>query len=851
MDPPFNPSRLKVLSWRDDHRDKAQNLVLIKSVFRVLATLKQRRKKQAEQILARTFFKFNYSCLRRRKRAACVVQRLFKFILFRNKPRKFLAARCLQRFVHPLLGKRRIRKLRHLILTRQKEHIMQCLLPPTTQPRPCSVGSHVLIRDRDVDSNQGIVTKYAIGESRATIRLLSGAGTKNIQVSDLIVIPAGVNEVSPVLAVSFDDLVDNDTAVLDRCEASMALSTRVLKRRVKILHTMMLELVDIWGQKIPASSCFTTVFEEQSKLLANKISSEQQRQKRHRLRLNGVVRRPKVSTGTPEGKTMPARLTNSSRSSSSSISFDALIAINQHGSGFSIETFERRIAYWEVEWATPPANPCAICCDYMLCGEYATAKTMHVSVHASLIGCKVNVTWSAGKSYQGTFDRIDEEGKFVVVYNDGDERSYHLSTDEHGVMTAINRNSKTDIHTFVVKNPSSQSLQGISNDTIKSQRQQCKTGDFACQNCLREYARVAMVEATPIFGGIQCFCGCKAVMPDYAITALFRSDADLQKEHTVLVRKLRHRRIAAHPHLRFCPNPKCTDMKSPSRNRTELYDFEVAKDAVMQHKAAKSKQTFFRCVEKNGVCYRNSAVMSDRDSGEAGVAYGERIAGTFVSQIRELRILDMSPKFEQWFVVKLDDSTVKYLPMRKVKKDCSGAVECNVVAEIAVGDKTLKKRNIEIAAADIDIDEKKTKVLLLRQKNVSIPMFQKISAEEMYSPRLVVNEVAVVDLSIGSACWRCNEKLCPSCGAAEHKKSQGETKNGQGGGGGCAALHDFKLMGLLESKKDWVRCPKSQHVIERTAGCDHMTCRCGAEFCFKVSFFTCGTIPTCMYITPT
>ena len=36
------------------------------------------------------------------------------------------------------------------------------------------------------------------------------------------------------------------------------------------------------------------------------------------------------------------------------------------------------------------------------------------------------------------------------------------------------------------------------------------------------------------------------------------------------------------------------------------------------------------------------------------------------------------------------------------------------------------------------------------------------------------------------------------------------------------------------------RCTKCRFVLERIDGCDHMTCRCGAEFCFQ-----CGTMPHC------
>jgi hypothetical protein len=32
--------------------------------------------------------------------------------------------------------------------------------------------------------------------------------------------------------------------------------------------------------------------------------------------------------------------------------------------------------------------------------------------------------------------------------------------------------------------------------------------------------------------------------------------------------------------------------------------------------------------------------------------------------------------------------------------------------------------------------------------------------------------------------------------------------------------------------KDWKRCPACRMFIEKTEGCNHMTCLCGHQFCF-------------------
>ena len=43
---------------------------------------------------------------------------------------------------------------------------------------------------------------------------------------------------------------------------------------------------------------------------------------------------------------------------------------------------------------------------------------------------------------------------------------------------------------------------------------------------------------------------------------------------------------------------------------------------------------------------------------------------------------------------------------------------------------------------------------------------------------------------------------------------------------------DADVQGLLDEKK-WCRCSRCLVIVERTAGCDHITCKCGHEFCYQ------------------
>jgi hypothetical protein len=47
-------------------------------------------------------------------------------------------------------------------------------------------------------------------------------------------------------------------------------------------------------------------------------------------------------------------------------------------------------------------------------------------------------------------------------------------------------------------------------------------------------------------------------------------------------------------------------------------------------------------------------------------------------------------------------------------------------------------------------------------------------------------------------------------------------------------LHSAAGAGVfdLAQSKNWKRCPKCGHMVERTEGCNHMQCRCRTQFCY-------------------
>jgi histone H4 len=66
-----------------------------------------------------------------------------------------------------------------------------------------------------------------------------------------------------------------------------------------------------------------------------------------------------------------------------------------------------------------------------------------------LVGKRVKVKWSGNRTHPGVFDSIDNDGKLVVLYDDGDKKSYALRTSDDGQFTTLT-NEKEDVHIFFV-----------------------------------------------------------------------------------------------------------------------------------------------------------------------------------------------------------------------------------------------------------------------------------------------------------------------------------------------------------------------------------------------------------------
>jgi hypothetical protein len=69
-------------------------------------------------------------------------------------------------------------------------------------------------------------------------------------------------------------------------------------------------------------------------------------------------------------------------------------------------------------------------------------------------------------------------------------------------------------------------------------------------------------------------------------------------------------------------------------------------------------------------------------------------------------------------------------------------------------------------------------------------------------------------------CPDCGITTCGSCKARGHE-------------GPCSVEDDTDEMEQLMKERGWRACFNCNAVVERSTGCSHMTCRCGAQFCYR------------------
>lgn len=72
-------------------------------------------------------------------------------------------------------------------------------------------------------------------------------------------------------------------------------------------------------------------------------------------------------------------------------------------------------------------------------------------------------------------------------------------------------------------------------------------------------------------------------------------------------------------------------------------------------------------------------------------------------------------------------------------------------------------------------------------------------------------------------CPKCKEATCTKCKIAKSK----HTTPGE-----CPEIMSHEDKSLVEVQ-GWKQCPTCRSVVSRDGGCDHMTCHCGTDFCYR------------------
>ncbi|KIY02961.1 uncharacterized protein Z520_01426 [Fonsecaea multimorphosa CBS 102226] len=71
-------------------------------------------------------------------------------------------------------------------------------------------------------------------------------------------------------------------------------------------------------------------------------------------------------------------------------------------------------------------------------------------------------------------------------------------------------------------------------------------------------------------------------------------------------------------------------------------------------------------------------------------------------------------------------------------------------------------------------------------------------------------------------CPHCATKICSICRGLAHRDSAD-----------CPQDYGLEATIMLAELQGWRRCFKCRTMVERTQGCRHMTCKCGAQFCYS------------------
>lgn len=110
---------------------------------------------------------------------------------------------------------------------------------------------------------------------------------------------------------------------------------------------------------------------------------------------------------------------------------------------------------------------------------------------------------------------------------------------------------------------------------------------------------------------------------------------------------------------------------------------------------------------------------------------------------------------------------------------------------------------------------------------------QELSSQGMYCPNKECSQLLLQDNDNPvsyAECPLCKSKLCMKCRVSWHAnytcaefQEIPETER---------QVEDLQLLDLAKQSA-WGKCPKCNFIVEKTQGCNHISCRCGTSFCYR------------------
>ena len=119
-------------------------------------------------------------------------------------------------------------------------------------------------------------------------------------------------------------------------------------------------------------------------------------------------------------------------------------------------------------------------------------------------------------------------------------------------------------------------------------------------------------------------------------------------------------------------------------------------------------------------------------------------------------------------------------------------------------------------------------------------------AEGEDAPRVPCNMWGMRD-DVGSRhaeCLSCSHRFCGDCGRRDHQETCEEFATIAAAEGGDEAANE-ELMRQWRAQSHSKPCPGCNNLVERSTGCNHMTCRCGQLFCYRCGEIMYGAVSPC------